>query len=350
MATRELQKTEHDGDGEIVEAEVIPYDLSAITRAEIDIQIATAKRYPRDIQKFLNETETLACRTEQMARACMYSLPARRKPDSGEKAEPIIGPSVRLAEIALHAYGNVRATVRVDPDGDRYVVARFSGMDLEKNVGVQIEVRRRIVDSRGRRYSDDMMIMTGNAASAIAFRNGIWKLIPAALIEPIFQRVREVAMGGDVPIEKKRLEWMNYWKKKGIKGEDVLRTLGVSGIENIEISHLEQMVGWETAIKEGGATLKELFAPPQELTPEGDVPTKVDRAAEMLRRARERAAPPNPEPLVPVMETKGDAPPKPEPPKTVEYIRGVKVPAEPFKPLPAEEAETPKGREPGQEG
>lgn len=326
---RELQRTEDEVDGEIVEAEVIQYDLSAITRAEIDIQITTAKRYPRDIQKFLNETETLACRTEDMAKACMYSLPARSR-DGG----PIIGPSVRLAEIALHAYGNARATVRIASEGDRFLVAQFSGMDLEKNVGIQIEVRRRIVDSKGRRYSDDMMVMTGNAAAAIAFRNGVWKLIPAALIEPIFQRVRGVAMGGDVPIERKRAEWMNYWKKRGIKHDDVLRTLGVSGVENIEISHLEQMVGWETAIKEGGTTLRELFAPPQELTAEGDVATKVDKASELLKRAREKAAP-RPEPSKPVTETKGAFPDK-EP--------------DGFKPMPAEEPEKPKGREPGEDG
>jgi hypothetical protein len=329
-------ETEGDGDREVIQAEVVQYDLSAITRAEIDIQIATAKRYPRDIQRFLNETETLACRTEEMAKACMYSLPNYGE-DSGE---PIVGPSIRLAEIALHCYGNARATVRIASEGDKFLVAQFSGMDLEKNLGVQLEIRRRITNRKGVRFNDDLIVKTSNAALSIAYRNGVWKLIPAALIEPIFQRVREVAMARDVPIEVKRTEWLNFWRKKGIAAADVFRVLGVSGQEGIEYSHLEQMVGWQTAIKEGGLTLQGLFSPA--LSAPDDMPgpaTRTDKLVEGMKRARERAAPPRPAPLKPSMETKG-APPPADP----------GIPLQGYMKLPADEPEPSGIREPGEDG
>jgi hypothetical protein len=268
-----------DGGPEPIEAEIVSYDVADVTRTEIDIQISTAKRWPRDIQKFLRDTETLAVRTKEMARACMYTLPAR----SGG-GQPIVGPSVRLAEIALHCYGNVRATVRIASEQDRFIVAQFSGIDLERNVGVQVEVRRRITDRNGRRFSDDMIVMTGNAASAIALRNGIWKLIPAALIEPIFAKVRAVALGSDTDIAQERGEWVKYWNKQGIKNDALFATLSVSGIEGIGVEQIEAMVGWQTGIAEGSLKLAAIFAPPApEPQAEDPAASRTDRLAETLR-------------------------------------------------------------------
>lgn len=303
--------------GEVLDGEIIHYDLTAMNRAEIDIQIATAKRYPRDIQRFLDRTESLACRSEKMARACMFSLPASKTADDPDP-EPIVGPSIRLAEIALHCFGNARASVRMAAEEEKFIVAQFSGMDLEANVGIQIEVRRRIVDRRGRRYTADVLTKTMNAAMSIAYRNGVWKIIPAALIEPIFERVRQVAQGADIPIEKKREEWLAYFTKRGVKPADLFRVLGVTGIENIDISHCEQMAGWQTALREKMTTLADLFnqAPPPEEAPSASA---VDKIAASLKKARERA--------------------KPVPP-----------PAEVPDDMPAKAPETKPAREPGEEG
>jgi hypothetical protein len=307
-------------DGEVFDADVIHYDLSAVTRAEIDIQIATAKRYPRDIQRFLDQTESLACRSEKMARACMYSLPGSKTADDPDP-DPIVGPSIRLAEIALHCYGNARACVRIAAEEEKFIVAQFSGMDLEKNVGIQIEVRRRIVDRRGRRFTPDVLTKTANAAGSIAYRNGVWKIIPAALVEPIFERVRQVASGGDIPIEKKRAEWLDYWTKRKVKPEDLFRVLGVTGIEGIDAGHLEQMAGWQTSLREKMTTLPELFGaapPPEESQPPASA---ADKIAASLRKVRDRQKP---------------VPPPTEPETLADF------------PKQADEVKT--AREPGEEG
>src|SRR4051812_35203832 len=79
--------------------------LSPAVRAEIDIQISTAKHYPRSIKAFKQQALDMATFDEETASGCFYSLPRGGK--------PVEGPSARLAEIVLSAWGNVRADARV---------------------------------------------------------------------------------------------------------------------------------------------------------------------------------------------------------------------------------------------
>ena len=48
--------------------------IQEITRAEIDTQITTAKRFPRSIKKFRDEALTLATYDEKIAGSCYYTL------------------------------------------------------------------------------------------------------------------------------------------------------------------------------------------------------------------------------------------------------------------------------------
>src|SRR3954451_2190446 len=79
--------------------------LDAQTRGEIDIQIATAHRFPRSVKKSLQEALSLATVDEDTAGACGYELPARAGSDSNE---PIKGPSIRLAEIFASCWEYLR--------------------------------------------------------------------------------------------------------------------------------------------------------------------------------------------------------------------------------------------------
>lgn len=64
---------------EVKQAEV----LSALNRAEVDIQIATAKQYPRDLTRVLNTIATYATMDKETAEDCFYVL--RRKDKDGGK-------------------------------------------------------------------------------------------------------------------------------------------------------------------------------------------------------------------------------------------------------------------------
>ena len=72
--------------------------LELIQRAEIDMQIATAKRYPRDLAKVKRKMLDFATLDEETAESCFYSVPRDGK--------TIQGPSVRLAEIADVEFGS----------------------------------------------------------------------------------------------------------------------------------------------------------------------------------------------------------------------------------------------------
>ena len=67
--------------------------LQAINKAEVDIQISTAKQYPRDIYKVLSTIETYATMDTETAEDCFYAL--RR--GKGNDTAVIEGLSVRMA-------------------------------------------------------------------------------------------------------------------------------------------------------------------------------------------------------------------------------------------------------------
>ena len=98
MEEKSLQNQE--GMQDITEVQSVGNAL-ATTPQEYDIQISTAKRYPRDIVKVMAEAESMATRTLKIAQNCFYTLPRAGK--------DIEGPSIRLAEIFMSSWGNFKA-------------------------------------------------------------------------------------------------------------------------------------------------------------------------------------------------------------------------------------------------
>ena len=54
------------------------------------------------------------------------------------------------------------------------------------------EVRKRIIDKNGNRYSEDMVITTSNAAIAIARRNAIFSIIPRAFVDEMMNYAKTI--------------------------------------------------------------------------------------------------------------------------------------------------------------
>jgi hypothetical protein len=162
-----------------------------LSRAEIDTQIATARRYPRQISRVAQSILSLATLDEETAEESMYALPRGGK--------PIQGPSIRFAEIVKTSYGNCRAAARVVHVDrvEKVVIAEGVFHDLETNTATRAEVRRRICDKYGKLYKDDMIIVTGNAACSIALRNAILGGVPKALWRKAYDAVQHT-IAGDV--------------------------------------------------------------------------------------------------------------------------------------------------------
>jgi hypothetical protein len=281
VAGRERKMTENN-DLEIMAADAI----GSIERAQIDVQISTARRYPRTLSKVKERMLSFATLDEETASSCFYTLPARRGGDD----KPIQGPSVRMAEIALASYQHVKAGSRIIADDGKFIVAQAVVHDLENNVSVSIEVRRRVTSKSGARYSDDMIAVTGNAACSIALRNAVFRVVPRALITPVYEAAKRVAVGDVKSLTTKRAQIIARLKQMGAKDAAILAAVGAEKTEDIDLAKLEVLIGLGTAIKDGEITLETAFpgASPkeegkpifkQELKPVEPVPAAPEQPA-----------------------------------------------------------------------
>lgn len=227
--------------------------MSPETRAEVDIQISTAKRYPRSIRNFKQQALEMATFDEETAEGCFYSLPRGGK--------PIEGPSARLAEIVLSAWGNVRADAKVVGVDDKEITAEAMTWDLEKNVAIRVQVKRRITDKYGKKYKDDMITVTGNAACSIALRNSVFKVIPMVYTKAIYQEARRVAIGDVQTLAAKRAAMVQHFQKMGVTDKQIFAVVGKENIEEVGLDELAALKGLATAIKDGDISVDDAFNP-----------------------------------------------------------------------------------------
>lgn len=238
---------------EIIEVKSVDV-IQAIDRAEVDVQIATAKQYPRDVAKVLNTIKTYGQMDAETAQDCFYAVKR-----GGDLIE---GISVRFAEIIAGAWGNLRVATRIIGNDGKTITAQGICHDLETNLAVSVEVKRRITDKNGKVYSEDMQVLTGNAASAIAFRNAVLKVVPKAITKKVIDETRKVALGSVRDIETRRKNVVEHAKKFGVTVEHILFYCDVSKLESIDNEMLLNLRGAFNAISEGGSTAEELFFAP----------------------------------------------------------------------------------------
>lgn len=247
-----------------------------LNREEIDVQIASAKKYPRSVTHARQEAESMATMDADTAASCFYKLP-RKDRDSGE-TRWIEGPSIRLMEIFACAWGNIRMGAYVIEERERTVVARGFAHDLQANVAAQQDVQRRIVDRAGRRYSDDMIMQTSNAAASIALRNALIRVIPRAYVDDVCEKCKKVAVGDSKTLAERRLALLDYFKQKhGVDHERILRRVERSNVKDIDLTDMEKLHGIATAIRENQLTVDEAF------------PAPVQAAADAGGKATEKA-------------------------------------------------------------
>jgi len=245
------------GEAKVVpEMEVMPAvrsNVEAMTRGEIDIQISTAKAYPRSIEQFRKKALGMATIDEDTAASCVYKIPRDNK--------IIEGGTVRLAEIVAAAYGNLRVQGRVVSEDERNVTLSGGAWDIENNVLYSVEVRRRITRKDGSRFSDDMVNTTANAGISIAVRNALFRAVPHTYTKEIIEQCKLVARGSAATLgtrRQKALDW--FLAEAKIEAKRVFAGLGIRGIEDITIEHLETLQGIRTAIREGELTPEDAFA------------------------------------------------------------------------------------------
>lgn len=276
--------------------------LAVLNRSEIDMQIATAKRYPRSIARAKTKMIEMATNDLETAQGCVYAL-KRNSRDGGSNF--IEGPSVRLAEIAINAWGNIRAGARVIGEDGGFIVAQGVCHDLEANSCTTIEVRRRITGRDGRRYSDDMIGVTANAACAIALRNAVFKIVPKVYILPAYGAAQKLIAGDERSIGQRRQSLVEYFSKLHVDVPKIMTFLDKpdGGIDDITGDDLVKLHGVATAIRDGDTSIDEEFPSVSgEKKSNGggssaaDLNAKLDAAKKAKQQASKPHGAPQPEP------------------------------------------------------
>ena len=281
-------------DNEIIEVKQADM-LTAINRAEVDIQISTAKQYPRDVNAVLNKIATYATMDRETAEDCFYVL--RRKDANGQDAV-IEGLSVRMAEIIAGAWGNLRVQTRIIGNDGRMITAQAVCHDLETNFAVSKEVKRSIMTKKGYTYSQDMQVVTGNAAASIALRNAVLTVIPKAVTKRIINEVRKVALGQSIDLETSRQNIIAYFGKMGVTQQQILDHLGIKDLKEIDQQAVFELRGTANAIKEGTTTVQETFVRPaaeakKQADGEKAAKSAQDKAAAAIAQATGEPTPPS---------------------------------------------------------
>lgn len=238
---------------EQAEVQIVPLD--ELERANVDVQVSTAKRYPRDMRRSVNNSIVMATMNEEVARSCGYALPRGGK--------PVTGPSVHLAKIIVSNWGNMRTEAKVVQITDKQVISRGTAWDLENNVASAFEVRRSIVDKYGKRYSDDMITVTGNAANAIAYRNAVFAVIPKSITDRIYRAAQQFITGdlsdNDVLLKKRTKIFADFKNTYGIDENTVIKICGKTTDNQIGADEIALLVGLLQSLKDGDTTVDEVL-------------------------------------------------------------------------------------------
>ena len=233
----------------------------ALSRAEVDQQVTTAHAYPRSQKKVMNDILGLASLDDETAEECIYAL------TRGKKA--IRGPSIRFAEIVASQWGNCRDASRVIHVDriEKYVEAEGVFHDLETGRVTTSRVRRRIFDKHGRIFDDDLIMVTGQAASSIALRNAIMRGVPKAIWRRAYQAVERVIAGDVKTLSERRDLAIKSFAAWGVAPERVFAALDVEGIEDVGLEDLITLTAMRSAIKSGESTVEALFSEPKAAGP-----------------------------------------------------------------------------------
>lgn len=258
--------------------------LQALNRSEIDLQIATAKAYPRDLERVSENIRAMAMFDEDTMEACTYALERTDKDGSKKLIE---GPSVRLAEICVSQWGNIRVGKRIISNDGKRITAQGVCFDLETNVAVTIEMQRSIRTAKGYTFSDDMQTLTGNAAASIAFRNAVFTVIPKVVVNKVLKEIKgKMLEKAKADLAGKRQEVVNWFKEKGVTEAELCAYIGIKDVSGMTAEHIVKLRGVATAIGDGVSTVEETFRP-QAAAPTADEKKEAMRAAKKDGKANQ---------------------------------------------------------------
>jgi len=234
---------------EILEVEPSRSGMQQMAGGQFSELIRVAHEYPRSIDKFTESAIRLGCNDTETACSCFYTIP--------RGGQSIQGPSVKFAQIVASTWGNLWVQCTPISQDSRFVTVRATAWDLETNVCIAFDVKRVIKTKSGQTYSDDMISVTTTAASAIAYRNAVLKIVPEAYTRSIAQEIRLVVRGDMKTLEDRRGIMLDWFKMQGVDTRRILGVVDADSIADIGLDELEVLHGVAQAFNDG-MSLEEL--------------------------------------------------------------------------------------------
>ena len=287
----------------IVPAQATAQALAAAeqSRALVQARVLVALQRPRDYEevrrRLLND-----CKRVRFAEAARYA-----KPMGDGKAR---GWSIRFAEAAVRAMGNIDVRTQSISEDEDKLVLRVDAIDLETNAsfGGDITItktveRRRLrqdekalkvrTNSKGqptytvRANEDDMLTKTAAHISK-AIRTYALRHVPADILEDCADQIRKASDSEDPAKARKRI--VDAFGDLGVGPADVKKIAGQKDLTLLTSEQLTHLRETYTAIKEGDLSVAELLAQVnggEEDKAEDPKSTSKSRLKEKLAKNRE---------------------------------------------------------------
>lgn len=260
--------------------------VKEVEKAQIDTQIATAKAYPRNIQKAIDSSISIVTRNIATAETCGYSLRFRSGKD-------ISGKSVYLARILAQNWGNLAVARRMDGANATHVFSTGVCIDLETNYRSQVQIQKPITYKEGGRYSNDMIAVTGAAAASIAERNAILEVIHQAVSDEVYEAAQQCIRGElskENVLIKKREQLLTAFKEEyAVTEAQVLAYYKVKTTQLLDVDKVRDMISVYNALKEQAANVDEIFGKPEDTT-------KTSEAEKIMEDDKKGKKPEDPKP------------------------------------------------------
>jgi hypothetical protein len=224
---------------------------------EIQAMVFMAKQFPRDEIAAMNRIKT-ACSRKALADVAMYEYPR-----GGTK---VTGPSIRLAEVLLQSWGNMKCGVIELDNSPGESKAMSYAWDIETNAyDEKIFTVKHIRDTKqGAKTLTDNRDIYEKVANEGARRKRacIMAVIPAWVIEEAVEQCEKTLTSGNPePLIDRIRKLLDKFKDQGVSKEMIEKYMGYKVDLFTEKDGLK-LTKVYTAIKDGVAKKEEYFETP----------------------------------------------------------------------------------------
>lgn len=293
--------------------------VAAREKAAVEARHIMAMNRPRNIEQS-REQLLKACSYPDFAETAWYSRPAGRAKNkqTGQWEETYAeGFSIRFAEEAIRAFGNIYPEMAIVFESEDTRIVRVTVTDLQSNLPYSNEIlikkqveRKKLKDGQvaiGERVNssgekvfiveatDDEILQRVNALRSKSIRTDGLRLIPAWLKEEC-KRAIFATLDGQVKSDPDaaRRKVIDSFAQLGIRVKDLEEYLGHQ-IERISPKEITELRTLYTAVKDGEVSWVDVIADKEAAKDHGDgqpgsKQAAQDIAEEKLRKIREETA------------------------------------------------------------